>query len=107
MAAGPSLQATNPSSQGVKRPHAIPRKWVAAIVGWFLGWPVVSFVCLPSVTPGDQLAVWLWCAGSVLWFLSFAGVYGILLSEAEARWPAAGAILKALGFVFLVLRIFQ
>ena len=107
MAAGPSSQANNPSPQRAKRPHAVPTHWVVSIVGWFLGWPIVFYVCLPSVTPGDELAGWLLGAGSVLWFFSFAGVYGILLNEAEARWPAAAAILKALGFVFLVLRIFQ
>lgn len=107
MAVGPSSQATNASSQRAKRPHAISPRWVASIVAWFLGWPIVFFICFPSVTPGDELAIWLLGAGSVLWFLSFFGVYGILLNEAEARWPAGAAILKALGFIFLVLRIFQ
>ncbi len=107
MAAGPSSQVIEPSPKSGKRPSALSPGWMAFLVGWFLGWPIVGLTCLPLVTPGDELAYWLLGAGSLLWFFSCAGVYGVLLNIAEARWPAAAAILKALGFVFSVFWIFR
>jgi len=77
------------------------------MVGWFLGWPVVFFACLPLVTPGDTLEAWLFGAGSVLWVVSCYGTYGALFALAEARWPAAATVRKTLSVVGMMLSIFQ
>jgi len=55
-------------------------------MGWFFGWPVVFFACLPLVTPGDTLEACLLGAGGLLWFFSCYGVCGMLLRMIETRW---------------------
>jgi hypothetical protein len=66
MATEPSSQAIEASPQSAKRPHPPSSRLVAATVGWFFGWPIVFFACLPLVTPGNELEAWLFGAGSVL-----------------------------------------
>jgi hypothetical protein len=107
MATGPSSQAIEPSAKEAGRLHAPSPRLVAVVVGWFFGWPVVFFACLPLVTPGNEPEAWLLGAGSLLWFLSCYGMCGLLFAMAEARWPAAARIRKILGFVFDIMRIFQ
>jgi len=80
-----SLQAVEQSLQSAGRPLGPSPEVYAVVIGWCFGWPVVFFVCLPSVTPGDTLQVCLIGAGSFLWFISCFGVFGILLRMIE-RW---------------------
>ena len=86
MAIEPSLRATEPLPQRAKRLSPLPGSLVTAILGWFFGWPVVFFACLPFVTPGDILQACLVGAGSLLWLMSCYGIYGLLLRLADSRW---------------------
>jgi hypothetical protein len=80
----PLPQSIKPSPQGTGRRRS-PSRGAVAVVGWFLGWPVVLFVCLPFLTPGDPFQYYLSVAGGILWVASCAGICGWLLLTIDAR----------------------
>lgn len=78
-------QTIERSLQSAERPLSPSPRVDAAVIGWCFVWPVVFFVCLPFVAPGDTLQACLLGAGSFLWFISCFGVFGILLRMIQ-RW---------------------
>ena len=84
MAIEPLPHAAEPTRQAAKLPAPVSRGVVAACIGYFLGWPVVFFACLPLVTPGDTLQAVLFGAGSLLWLLVCCGLFGLLLRLVDA-----------------------
>lgn|SRR6266852_7990349 len=101
MESEPSSQSVDLAPRDAKPPHPPSPGLVAGVVVWFFGWPIVFFGCLPWVTRGDELQACLLGAGSFLWLLSCAGIYGLLLAMIEARSPATAATIetgRGLGF---------
>jgi hypothetical protein len=103
----PSSPAIESRPQPAERQLPLYRPGVVAMVGWFVGWPVVLFVSLPLMTPGDTLECCLLGVGCWLWLSSCYGVYLILFTIAEARWPAARTIRNVLSWLFSIARAFQ
>jgi hypothetical protein len=107
MATELSSQTTEPSSEGTKRPPQLSRHVAAFMVIWLFGWPVFVYAYLPSVTPpATTLEIFLFCAGGLIWCGSGIGIFCALVNMVEARWPAMRPVLKALGFLFGILRAF-
>jgi hypothetical protein len=103
----PSLRTIGPSLQNSDRPIPPSLREVAMIFGWFLGWPVVIFACLPFLKQANTLCFFLLGAGSLLRLVSCYGIYDTLFTMAEARWPVATTVRKSLSFLFTIGRALQ
>ena len=85
-----------------------PRKTRAAMAGWFFGWPPLFMMggrLVSSIEHPHWIDGWLIIPGAILWIASWYGIYDMLFTMAEARWPRAkearkivGSLLKALVF---------
>lgn len=110
MAIEPSSSAIDPSPGSAERPYPPSHGLVAAvaaILGWFFGWPVVFFAFPALVKADNELQHWLFGAIFVLWFLSCFVVYGMLLATVEVRWPVAARIWRGLGFLLNIVVLLE
>jgi hypothetical protein len=102
-----SSQVVEPSPENLRRPPQLSHRVVAFMVIWLFGWPVFVYAYLPLAhPPATTLEIFLFCAGGLVWCGSGIGIFGTLINMVEARWPAMRPVLKALGFLFGILRAF-
>lgn len=74
-----------------------PMKTRAIIAGWFFGWPALFLIggrLVSSIEHPHWIDGWLIIPGTILWLGSWYGIYDMLFTMAEARWPVAKEVRK-------------
>jgi len=89
MATNPSSQAIQPPTWRGNQPPPLSRRVIAFMVGWFFGWPLLVFAYNPLRAPHDPLTLLIVVPGGAIWLFACLYPIGVLLTMAEARWPAA------------------
>jgi hypothetical protein len=106
MAAEPSSRAIEPSLQNADRPIPPSPREVAIVLGWFFGWPVVIFACIPFLKQANTLC--FFCSVPVVSSGSCHAMESTTRCSQWLRpWKAATTIRKVLGIIVGILRVFQ
>lgn len=106
MTSGPSTQAIESSPQRIKRPFALSSRWMAFLIGWFFGWPLLIYAYNPLTAPYDPLTLFVVVPGGAIWLVAGALGCDALAKMAIERWPIAKTILKILIVLALLLTEF-
>jgi hypothetical protein len=92
----------------IGKPHRISRTKI--IAAWFLGWPpfvIVYSQLILLIEHPDWIDWLLLLPGSLFWLFCCYGIYDVLFTMAEARWPVATIIREVLRSVFRIFRAYH